>query len=159
MDKFISVKCSTAAYFLRCISRIRKYLDTDSTKTLIHAFVTSRLDYANSLLISANKSSVARLQVIQNRAARLVAMSRNREHVTPIRKHLHWLPIDYRIKYKILLTCFNCVHKTAPSYLCELIRMYEPSRYLRSGKKHLLHVPFRKGKFADKSFEVCAPKL
>ena len=111
MDKFISVKCSTAAYFLRCISRIRKYLDTDSTKTLIHAFVTSRIDYANSLLISANKSSVARLQVIQNRAARLVAMSRNREHVTPIRKHLHWLPIDYRIKYKILLTCFNCVHK------------------------------------------------
>ena len=159
MDSFISAKCSSAAYYLRCISRIRKYLDTESTKTLIHAFVTSRLDYANSLLISANKSSIARLQVIQNRAARLIAKSQFKDHVTPMRKQLHWLPVDFRIQFKILLICFNCVHKTAPSYLCDLIRLHDPSRCLRSSDKLLLDIPFTRSRFADKCFEVKAPKL
>ena len=159
MDSFISAKCSSAAYYLRCISRIRKFLDIESTKTLIHAFVTSRLDYANGLLISANNSSIARLQVIQNRAARLIVKAQIRDHVTPIQKQLHWLPIDFRIKFKIILMCFNCIHNTAPSYLRELIHIHEPSRRLRSSDKLLLHVPFRKSKFGDKSFEVRAPQL
>ena len=135
MESFISSKCSSAAYYLRCISHIRKYSDTVSTKILIHAFDTLRLDYANGLSISASKSSIARLQAIQNRAARLVARSHFKDHVKPIRKKLHWLHIDCRIKFKIRLICFNCAHKKAPSYLCDLIRFIDYTRCLRSRDK------------------------
>ena len=159
MDKFISAKCSSAAYYLRCISRIRKCLDTSSTRTLVHALVTSRIDYANSLLISASKTSLARLKVIQNSAARLIAQASRMDSVTLIRKELHWLPIHFRVQFKILVICFNYIQKTAPSYLCELITPYHTSRTLRSSGKMLLKIPAVSTKFAEKCFHVRAPQL
>ena len=159
MDRFISTKCSSAMYYLRCISRIRKFLDSDSAKALVHALVTSRLDYANSLLISANKTSIARLQVIQNSAARLIARTHLRDHITPIRKQLHWLPIEHRVQYKILVICFNCINGTAPSYLCDLIKFKNTPRSLRYSDNRLLYIPPTKSKLAEKCFAVKGPQL
>lgn len=67
---------------------------------VVHAFVSSRLDYCNSLFTSLDKSSLSRLQAVQNAAARLLTRSTQRAHITPILCSLHWLPIDFRIRFK-----------------------------------------------------------
>ena len=94
--------CKSAFYHLRTISRIRKYLSTQ-TDFLIHAFVTSKLDHCNSLLYNVPKNVIKELQSVQNAAARLITRSRKCHHITPILLDLHRLPVSERIKFKILL--------------------------------------------------------
>ena len=121
---------------------MKKYLDRDSLESVVHAFVSCRLDYCNSLLYGINKSHLDKLQRLQNCAARLVTGTRKYEHITPVLKELHWLPVRFRIQYKILLLCFKCFYGIAPSYLCDLLAPYNPSCYnFRSCSGNLLHVP------------------
>ena len=89
--------CKSAFYHLRTISRIRKYLSTQTTEILIHAFVTSKLDHCNFLLYNVLKNVVKKLQSVQNAAARLITPTRKRCHITPILLDLHWLPVSERI--------------------------------------------------------------
>ena len=65
---------------------IRKYLDTDATKTLVHAYVTSRLDYCNLLLYGTPNELTDKLQRVQNTAARLLTRTRKYDHITPVLK-------------------------------------------------------------------------
>ena len=158
LEKFVITKCQCAMYHLRSIAQIRHFLDIDATRTLIQALVMSRIDYANSLLIGANKSYLYRLQLIQNSAARLIASVSFRDHITPILFQLHWLPVEFRVRFKVLVLCFNCLQGTAPDYLIDLIKLYQPSRTLRSSTQGFLHVPKSSSKFGDRSFAVFAPK-
>lgn len=87
-------------------------------QTVIHAFITSRLDYCNSLYFGLPKSSLDRLQLVQNAAARLLTGTRKREHITPVLASLHWLPVKFRIDFKILLYVFKALHGCAPQYIC-----------------------------------------
>ena len=91
--------CKSAFYHLRTISRIRKYLSTQTTEILIHAFVTSKLDHCNSLLYNVPKNVIKKLQSVQNAAARLITRSRKCDHITPILLDLHWLPVSERINF------------------------------------------------------------
>ena len=108
---------------------------TYSTETLIHAFITCRIDQCNSLLYGLPDSHIAKLQRIQNSAARLVTRTRFHDHITPVIQKLHWLPVRYRIMYKILILTYKCIHGLAPLYLLELIQEYKPTRNLRSSSK------------------------
>ena len=112
------------------IRRISKYLDQESLLTLTHAFITSRLDYCNSLLYGAPVTQIEKLQRIQNAAARLITRSPKFCHMGPILRQLHWLPIRSRIHHKILTLTFKSIHSLAPSYLSELITTSRPSRKL-----------------------------
>ena len=115
--------------------RIRKYLRRSVTESLVHAFITSRIDYCNSLLYGLPNSHIMKLQRIQNAAARLVTGTPRFCHVTPLLFHLHWLPISYRIKFKILLLTFKCLYGQAPNYLIDFITIKKQSRYsLRSNE-------------------------
>ena len=87
--------------------RIRKHLSRKSTETLIHAFVSSRLDYCNSLLYGLPQVQIEKLQRVQNAAARLIFKEPKFSHITPVLYQLHWLPIKYRIEFKILLFTFK----------------------------------------------------
>ena len=110
--------------------RIRKYLSRSVTESLVHAFITSRIDYCNSLLYGLpNSHIIMKLQRIQHAAARLVTGTPRFCHVTPLLLHLHWLPISYRIKFKILLLTFKCLYGQAPNYLIDLITIKKQSRY------------------------------
>ena len=104
----------------------------------MYAFITSRLDSCNSLLADLPTKQIQRLQRLQNAAARLITRSKRREHITLILAELHWLPVCQRIKYKILLLVFKCLHDLGPSYLACFVKRYEPVRPLRSASQNLL---------------------
>ncbi|XP_046581762.1 uncharacterized protein LOC124289200 [Haliotis rubra] len=130
------------AYFhIRNIGLIRRYLDQHSTIALVQAHVTSRLDYCNSLLFWLPNHLIKKLQQVQNTAARVVRRKRKFDNIQPVLQDLHWLPVRYRIQYKILVLVFLSLHNKAPDYLSSLLTRYHPPRTLRSCDKFLLTVP------------------
>ena len=118
MKTHIEVKCNTSFCQLYSLRRIRKYLSHQATETLIHAFIFSHIDYCNGLLNGVPKYQIHKLQRIQNMAAKhkLPKFS----HVTPILMDLHWLPVQYCIKYKHLLFTYKGIHQMAPQYINEI---------------------------------------
>ena len=161
MSKQVSNICRAGWACIRRIGKIRKYLDEPSTEKLAHAFITSRIDSCNSLLLGLPVKEIQRLQRLQNATARLVCLVKRIEHITPILYKLHWLPVCQRIKYKTLLITFKCLHNLAPSYLCELISRYQPKRALRSSALTLLTVPSapRTATYGARAFAIAAPSL
>ena len=118
---------SLCFFHLRNIFKIRKFLSYDVCKTLIHAFVTARIDYCNSLLHSQPQCILKRLQSVLNSAARLIHLTSSRyEHVTPLLIQLHWLPIEQRTTFKIAVITFKALHGAAPSYITDLMKSYTP---------------------------------
>ena len=108
--------CKSSHYHIRNIAKIRKYIDEESAKIVVHAFVTAKLDSCNSLLYGLPQHLISRLQSIQNKAARVVTRTGKFDHITPVLKQLHWLPVRYRIVFKILLLVYKALNGTAPSY-------------------------------------------
>ena len=95
---------------------------------------------------------------MQNVAARIVSCCDKRSHITPVLHSLHWLPIEQRIKYKILLMTFKCIHDLAPKYLCELIYQRTPNRSRRSQYQNSLILPRTRLKSCgDRTFSFAAP--
>ena len=105
-------------------------LTQHATELLIHSLVISRLDYGNGLLYGVPDKLLDKLQRVQNVAARVVVKASRYDHITPILKSLHWLPIRYRTEYKLLLLTFKALHHLAPSYLTDLLQLYRPTRTL-----------------------------
>ena len=160
MESHISSVCQSTYLQLRNIGKIRKYLTDEATKKVIHACISSRLDYNNALLYGLPKSQLHRLQRIQNSAARIVQRCKKSDHMTPHLKHLHWLPVQQRIKFKILTLTYKCLHGLAPQYLSDLLSVYNPSRTLRSSSSMQLVVPKTKlSSYGDRSFAKVAPFL
>ena len=160
MEPQISAMCSAGHFHLRNIGTIRKYLTVESAECLVHAFITARLNNGNALLYGVPKFQVARLQRMQNVAARVVTRTSRTDHITPVLKSLHWLPVQYRIQYKLLLLTFKALHGLVPSYLSDLLKPYLPSRQLRSASQHLLTVPkTRYVTVGDRSFTKAGPVL
>ena len=160
MDKHVNSVCRSAFHQLRNIRLIRQSLDYRTAETLIHSFVTSRLDYCNSLLTGMSKKNLRKLQLVQNTAARVLTGTRKYDHITPVLAKLHWLPVHFRIDFKVLLLTFKALNGQAPEYLGGLLFPYTPARSLRSSDKLLLKVPKTRLKtFGDRAFMKAAPTL
>ena len=114
-------------------------LTDNACSQLIHALVTVRIDYCNSLLYGLPDCSLSRLQRILNTAARILCKIPKFDHITETLLDLHWLPIQQRILFKILILTYQAYHKTAPQYLCALIMPYSNARNLRSDNMSLCH--------------------
>ena len=95
MDQHVTKACKSAYYHLHNIRRIRNYLTEEATQTVIHAFVTSQIDYCNSLMNGLPAHLIKKLQRVQNTAARLVYRLRKYDHISPALITLHWLPVKY----------------------------------------------------------------
>ena len=129
---------------------------------LILALVIGRLDYCNSLLYSLPDSYINKLQRVQNAAARLISNTTRFDHIFPVMKDLHWLPVKYRIMFKLVVYTFKALHGSAPTYVHQLIRPKPQSNYnLRSNTKHLLlDLPNKTKKTTgDWAFFAAAPTL
>jgi hypothetical protein len=159
MQNFISKTCQSCFFHLRRIGLIRKFLSTDAAAKLVTSFVLSRLDYCNSLLAGLPASSIQPLQRVQNSAARLVLKKKKSDHVSPLLRSLHWLPVSQRIEYKTDLLCFKCLNSSAPEYLASSVQLYTPSRSLRSSSDTLmLRLPrFKLSSVGSRAFSVSGP--
>jgi len=160
MEAQIKTICRKAFFHLRNIQSIRRCLTFRATEQLIHAFVTSTLDNGNALLFGLPTSLLSKLQRIQNTAARILTHTPKYDHITPVLQRLHWLPVNRRITFKILLMTWRALNNMAPAYIKDLLIAYIPSRNLRSVSNMLLVVPRTRLKsYGDRAFSVAAPKL
>ena len=142
MSVHIGKTCSKAFYGLYKIRQIRKFLSPESTKTLVHAFVTSHLDYCNSLLFGIPKYQADRLQKVLNAAARLIFRIPKFDHISSALFHLHWLPVVYRVQFKLLLLVYKALNNQAPEYIKEFLQANSTTAYrLRSCDQGLFIVP------------------
>ena len=146
----------SVTYHTRNVSRIRKYLTVDSAKGLVNSVVTLRLDYCNSLLAGIGKGQWDRLEHAQRCAAHVVLQLPR--SVMPSLQDLHWLPIRFRVNFKIAVLVFKSIHGLAPNYLSDLLSYRAPARSLCSFNRLLLTVPQATLPTAgDRSFRVFAP--
>ena len=100
------------------------------------------------------------LQLLQNSAARVLTRTRGREHITPVLESLHWLPVCFRVDFKVLLLVFKCLKGLGPSYLSDMLLSYQPSRVLRSSGTGLLIIPRVKTKtYGEAAFSHYGPRL
>ena len=160
MEAHVNTICKSAYFHLRNIGRIRKYLTKQAAETLIHAFITTRLDFMNGLLACLPNNLLKKLQRIQNTAARIVTRTKLAEHITPVLYHLHWLPVQERIKFKLLILTFRSLNGQAPKYMENMLLPYQPKRHLRSECLLLLEVPrTRTARYGDRAFSKAAPML
>ena len=127
-DAHIKNISRVAFYHLRNISKIWKMLSLHNAEKLVHAFATSRLDYCNALLSGCANSTLKGLQLIQNAAARILTRTRRFEYISPVLTSLHWLPVKFRIDYKILLPTFKAFRGFGPLYLNDLLLPHTPSQ-------------------------------
>ena len=121
MDEQVSRICKSTWYHIRRVGQLRKYLDKPAIEKLIHAVISSRLDYANSQLFRVPATQLSRLQRIQNTAARIVHRVSKFTPITPILEELHWLPIN-RINYKLLILVFRAIKTGTPGYINSMLQ-------------------------------------
>jgi hypothetical protein len=160
MKEHINTICRACYLLIRNIGKVRSVLTKDAAISLVHAFVSSKLDHLNALIYGVPKYQIQRLQRIQNNCARIILKAKRRDHITPLLKGLHWLPIDSRIQFKVLLTTFKALKGLAPGYIRDLVEPYQPRRALRSMDLSFLRRPRSRTKtFGDRSFAYCAPHL
>ena len=161
MERHVNSVCKFCFGQIRQIGHIRKYLTMDATKSLVNSLVTSSLDYCNALFSGVPKTTLHKLQNVQNTAAVVVAKTSRSCHITPILKELHWLPVQYRIQYKNFTHTYKALHEQSPVYIKEFLQVYRPRRDLRSQSSPLiLEVPrSRTVSYGDRSFAIIAPKL
>ncbi len=105
------VKAVTKSYYhLKNIARIRFFVSSHDLEKLVHAFITSRVDYCNGLLTGLPKKTIRQLQLIQNAAARILTRTRTSEHITPVLRSLRWLPGKFRIDLKARLLVYKSLN-------------------------------------------------
>ena len=140
----------------------QKLID-DWSKTLAQAFVGGRLDYCNSLLYGVSEDLLRRLQSVQNAAARFITGARKYDHISPVLRDLHWLPLQQRIIFKIATLMHRCLTGLTPSYLatdCIAISSMPGRRQLRSATSGQLYIPRTKTMtFGPRSFKVSGPTI
>ena len=145
--------------YIRNLRRIRNSLDLESAKLVANALVTSRLDYCNSLLNGINKGLLRRLQLVQNSLARAVIPTVKRcDHISPVLKQLHWLPVQKRIEFKTSLITFKVLQNKKPAYLSDLLQPL-PTSARRSSNRNLLYIPRVVTEMGRRSFYFTAPTL
>ena len=155
----ISTICSSCIYHIRDLRRICRHLGLDSAKLLANALVSSCLDYCNSLLSGVAESDLTKLQHILNRLARVVTKSPPFTRSVPLLRSLHWLPIKYRVHFKICLLTYRALYKKQPVYLRSVIATSLPSRSLRSNRGITLSIPTIRTNTGARAFSSCTPSL
>ena len=161
MKKFVTEKCKAAHFHIHNIRALRKSLDTETTKKLVHSFILSQFDYANALLYGIPNCDLQKLQSIQNYAAKLILGRQTTDSSRRALFELHWLPINCRIEFKILTLVYKSLKNEAPKYLSELLEFKITDYHTRSEEDLELVVPktARTGSYGDRAFGKSGPRL
>ena len=155
LKKHVNKIVSHCYKLLKDIGRVRNVLSEKHTEMLVHAVTSSRLDYCNSLFINMNKDNIYKLQKVQNSAARLVTRKRKRDPISSTLAKLHWLNVESRIIFKILLLVFKSIHGLCSDNLLLTYKRYNcrPDDYLQ------LEMKVVKTKYGKRTFSYAGPRL
>ena len=155
MSKHVNNISSHCYKILKDIGKIRKSLQKDHLEKLVHSVISSRLDYCNSLLINISKDDLYKLQKVQNTAARLVLGRRRRESARDALRELHWLNVETRILFKVILLVFKVVRGLCSENMTLKFKAFNgrPSDLL------LLETPNFNTKFGKRLFEYNGTRL
>ncbi len=147
----IKAVTKSAYYHLKNIARFRSFVCSQDLEKLVHAFITSRVDYCNGLHTGLPKKTIRQLHLIQNTAARIKS-----EHITSVLGSLHWLPVTFRIDFKPLLLVYKSLNGLGPKYVADMLTEYKPNRPLRSLGSSQLEIPRVHTKQGESAFSYFA---
>lgn len=167
MSKHVSSVRSSCFYHIRDFSRIRRILSKSVAVTLANALVGSRLDYCNSLMYGITQKQLRRLQAIQNTLSRIISHLPKRASTSNARKLLHWLPVEFRVKFKLLVITYKALNTKQPPYLAGCINEYSCNKYTRRSNPDnkflnipvFIHKTHKSKSHFDSSYEIAAPSL
>ena len=139
---------------LRQIKKVKPFFSQKQLKLIVNSLVVCKLDYCNALFYGINESLLDELQLIQNASAKTVFGLYKHDHVGDTLKQLHWLPIRYRIQFKMLMIVYKTLNGKGPQYLSDMI-------FYCSTQSHLpqLFEPHTVTKYGDRAFSKAAPSL
>ena len=161
MSAQVAAVCRSGYYQLRQLRPLKRCMTDEAIITMTHAFIGSRLDYCNALYYGITDGLLGRLQSVQNAAARLVTGVGRCEHIAPVLRQLHWLPVRQRVQFKLATLVYRSLAGTAPAYLsdeCHLISSVG-MRSLRSADSRTC-VPRRgHNSYGDRCFATAGPSL
>lgn len=152
MDKQVNSIVSHCYKKLGDVARNRHLLSDEDTVLLMHAIVSSRIDYCNILYYGVNKCIIQKLQMLQNAAARLISKRRKCQSVRDVLKSLHWQRVEERIVFKLLVLTFKILNGMAPESLSNLISV-------RNRAALLLNNTFLDTSYGRRSFKYAAPRF
>jgi len=124
MSANVSSTCRSAYHQLRQLRLVVRSLSVDAAKTAVQSFVSTRLDYCNSLMYGIADRLMQRLQAVQNAGARLITVARRRDHISPVLRQLQWLAVRQRVQFKLAVLVFKTLHGQARQCLtddCQLV--------------------------------------
>ena len=161
LSAHVNSLCQQMFMEIRKISLHRKFLPDDVVIQLMVSLVLSKMDYCNSLFFGLPNNLLNKLQRVQNCAAKICLRKRKFDHVTPLLKALHWLPVRERIQYKIATLCHKHFLGSLPFYLSELLKLPQRTRTLRScSDTTILVKPIKNLKsYGERSFEFSGPMI
>ena len=161
LEQHISTVSRACYLEIRRIASIRPYLNQSAAATLMSALVLSHLDYCNSLFASVSQSQIDRLQRSQNHAARVVMKKRMRDHVTPLLRELHWLPVKLRSQFKIATLAYRHFDDSLPEYLKTTLVKRKYTKAIRSATVKRLDPPKKPNlkTIGGRSFSHVAPQV
>jgi len=133
----------------------------EAARTIASAFISSRLDYCNALLHNLPNTLLHKLQSVQNATARLITGTRCCDHITPVLRELHWLPIRKRVKFKLACLVHQSLSGQSPAYLADDCRLISDStcRSLQSADVPTCMVPRTYSSYGDRTFAAAGPRL
>ena len=157
-EDHIKSVCRKGYFHIKNLFYLGRFLDESHRNTVAHCFVTSLLDYGNSLFMGLPNKLIKKLQMLQNAAVRTVVKKRKFDHISEDRvKKLHWLPVEARIKFKIALLTWKCLNQGQPEYLKDLLTARTNTRQIYH---NTLYVPLTKrATWGDRAFQKAAPEL
>ena len=142
LDKHVSSIVKLCFLQLRDFRCIRSFISKTAALTLANAFVLSRLDFCNSLFYGLAEYSIHRFQKVQNAVARIVSNSSCFSHITPTLESLHWLPIFYRINFKMCCVTHRALFLGEPFYLSTLLSYRSNTLFIHSTSFSPLLLPY-----------------
>ena len=132
MDEQIKTVSQICYLNLRSLRRIARHLSYELKIQLVNSNILSFLDYCNAVYGGISDKNLSKLQKIQNNGVRFIfkLVGKHKfQSIKPYLKRLHFLPVEYRIYFKIALLVFKCINNLAPKYLKDLISIREINNY------------------------------
>jgi hypothetical protein len=158
-DEHVDNVCKSYNFHIRVLRHIRRHICEDEAKTIACSMVNGQLDYCNSVLYRTSSSNINKLQRVKKSVACIISRRRPSDHNTHVREDLHWLPVQYRIQYKLAVLTFNVLTTQESSHPHDLVQFHSSTRQLRSYGRGLLQVDRVTSAFAERAFRRSDPAV